>query len=94
MKILITVPAYNEALNIAPLIKNVFENVPQECETLVIDDNSPDGTAKIVEGLVPDYSGRLRLLNRPEKQRRLYPVLSVRRLLRKIPGFQELVKLR
>jgi dolichol-phosphate mannosyltransferase len=34
---------------------------------LVIDDNSPDGTARIVEKYIPDYSSRLRLLNRPEK---------------------------
>jgi dolichol-phosphate mannosyltransferase len=54
--------------NIEPFIKSVFENVPRETEILVIDDNSPDGTAKIVEALIPGYAPRLHLLNRPEKQ--------------------------
>jgi dolichol-phosphate mannosyltransferase len=68
MKILITVPTFNEALNIEPFIKTVFAQVPRETEILVIDDNSPDGTAKIVEALIPGYPQRLYLLNRPEKQ--------------------------
>jgi dolichol-phosphate mannosyltransferase len=68
MKILIAIPTYNEALNIEPLIKTVFEYIPPDGEILVIDDNSPDGTAKIVERLIPDYPLRLFILNRPEKQ--------------------------
>ncbi|GHV82371.1 hypothetical protein AGMMS49991_09290 [Spirochaetia bacterium] len=68
MKILITVPTYNEAQNIEPLIKAIFEHIPEEAEVLVIDDNSPDGTANLVEQLIPGYPGRLHLLNRPEKQ--------------------------
>jgi dolichol-phosphate mannosyltransferase len=68
MKILAAIPTYNEALNIEPLIKAVFENIPHESEILVIDDNSPDGTAKIVESLIPGYPQRLHILNRPEKQ--------------------------
>ncbi|MDR3145469.1 MAG: polyprenol monophosphomannose synthase, partial [Treponema sp.] len=67
-RVLIAVPTYNEALNIEGLIKTVFEKAPQECEILVSDDNSPDGTAGIVEGLIPHYPQRLHLLNRPEKQ--------------------------
>ena len=68
MKVMIAVPTYNEALNIETFIKAVFEYLPLEGGILVIDDNSPDGTAKIVEGLIPDYPGRLDLLSRPEKQ--------------------------
>jgi dolichol-phosphate mannosyltransferase len=68
MKTMVAIPTYNEALNIAPLIKAVFENVPEETEILVIDDHSPDGTAKIVADLIPYYPRRLHLLNRPEKQ--------------------------
>jgi dolichol-phosphate mannosyltransferase len=68
MKILVTVPTYNEALNIEPLIRTVFENLPRESEILVIDDNSPDGTAGIVEALIPGYPQRLHILKGPEKQ--------------------------
>jgi dolichol-phosphate mannosyltransferase len=68
VKILVAIPTYNEALNIEPFIKAVFENIPPEGEILVIDDNSPDGTAKIVENLIHDYPRRLHILNRPEKQ--------------------------
>ena len=68
VKILVAIPTYNEALNIEPFIKAVFEHIPPEGEVLVIDDNSPDGTAKIVESLIPGYPRRLHLLNRPEKQ--------------------------
>lgn len=35
---------------------------------LIVDDNSPDGTATTVEGLIPEFQGRLFILNRPGKQ--------------------------
>jgi dolichol-phosphate mannosyltransferase len=68
MKLLVTIPTYNEVLNIQPLIKAVFAVIPRDAEVLVIDDNSPDKTAELVESLFQDYPGRLRLLNRPGKQ--------------------------
>ena len=68
MKLLITVPTYNEAPNIELFIKTVFAKAPQEAEVLVIDDNSPDGTARLVEALAVQYPERLHILNRPEKQ--------------------------
>ena len=67
-KLLICIPTYNEAQNIEPLLNAVFAIVSPETEILVVDDNSPDGTAKIVEGLIPSYPNRLHLLNRPSKQ--------------------------
>lgn len=68
MKLLIIIPTYNEAENIKALIKAVFVVVPPETDVLVVDDNSPDGTAKIVEQLAADYRERLYILNRSEKQ--------------------------
>jgi dolichol-phosphate mannosyltransferase len=68
MNLLITVPTYNEAQNIGPFIKAVFENIPSQAEILVVDDNSPDGTAKIVEKIISRGQNRLHILNRPEKQ--------------------------
>jgi len=74
MKLLIAVPTYNEIENIELLIKSVLENVQQlqgrevNTEILVIDDNSPDGTANVVERLTEQYPDRLHLLKRPGKQ--------------------------
>jgi len=65
--LLIVIPTYNEKENIAPLISEIFTTVPQ-AHILVVDDNSPDGTAAIVERLVEQYPDRLHLLKRPGKQ--------------------------
>ncbi|MDR0639220.1 MAG: glycosyltransferase family 2 protein [Spirochaetaceae bacterium] len=67
-RLLVCVPTYNEAENIGPFIDTVFENIPPEAHILVIDDNSHDGTARIVEKSAEKYSQRLHLLNRPGKQ--------------------------
>ena len=50
MKIVACVTTYNEAGNIAELIKEI-RALPLPIEVLVIDDNSPDGTFRIVEEL-------------------------------------------
>ena len=53
MKIVIVIPTYNEASNIGRLIDVVgeeFKKMPQHnFHVLVVDDSSPDGTAKVVE---------------------------------------------
>lgn len=68
MKLLIIIPTYNEIDNIEKLIKTVFEFIPGDSGILVVDDNSPDGTAKAVEKMINDYPERLFILNRPGKQ--------------------------
>lgn len=50
----IIVPTYNESSNIAELIAKVFSNV-KDVHLLVVDDDSPDGTAEIVEKLKASY---------------------------------------
>jgi dolichol-phosphate mannosyltransferase len=52
-KILVIIPTYNEANNILKIIPEVFKNNTPENEfnILVVDDNSPDGTARLVESL-------------------------------------------
>ncbi|MEM1825340.1 MAG: polyprenol monophosphomannose synthase [Desulfurococcaceae archaeon] len=47
----IVIPTYNEKDNIIPLIKSIFEtlsNIGLKHYVIVVDDNSPDGTANIV----------------------------------------------
>lgn len=52
-KILVIIPTYNESDNILKIIPEVLKNSSPEYEynVLVVDDNSPDGTAALVEGL-------------------------------------------
>ncbi|MEV0092731.1 polyprenol monophosphomannose synthase [Streptomyces sp. NPDC050738] len=50
-KALVIIPTYNEAENIKPIVARVRAAVP-DAEVLVADDNSPDGTGKIVDEIV------------------------------------------
>ncbi|MDB6019285.1 MAG: dolichyl-phosphate beta-D-mannosyltransferase [Pedosphaera sp.] len=65
-KRIVLVPTYNESENIERLIKKVF-SLPVPFELLIIDDNSPDGTAQIVKNLMPTFPGQLHLLERAGK---------------------------
>jgi dolichol-phosphate mannosyltransferase len=47
-KISIILPTYNEYDNIVTLIERTIKAIPDEKEILVIDDDSPDGTAELV----------------------------------------------
>lgn len=54
MKVVIIVPTYNERENIGPLIEALhrqFATIPHDMHILVVDDNSPDGTADEVRNL-------------------------------------------
>lgn len=64
-QILVSLATYNEAGNIAALIAEIHQYVPQ-AHVLVIDDNSPDGTGKIVDDLGAKDS-RIHCLHRPGK---------------------------
>ena len=50
-QISIIIPTYNESQNIINILKSIKENLPKNilAQTIVVDDNSPDGTGKIVE---------------------------------------------
>lgn len=68
MKSLVIIPTYNEKENIANIIHAVFAK-DYGVHILVVDDNSPDGTAQIVRQLQADqYGDKLHLLSRPGKQ--------------------------
>jgi len=47
----IIIPTYNESKNILQILKSIGENLPLNfsAQAIVVDDNSPDGTGKIVE---------------------------------------------
>ncbi|MBK8984285.1 MAG: polyprenol monophosphomannose synthase [Ignavibacteria bacterium] len=65
-RILVIIPTFNEADNILKIIPLILENTDAENEfnILVVDDNSPDGTAKLVEDLKNE---KVRILKREKK---------------------------
>jgi len=65
-KNLIIIPTYNEKENIEKLIRKIF-SLKTFFEILVIDDDSPDGTAHIVKNLHSEFPNRLYLLERAGK---------------------------
>ncbi|MDD5430720.1 MAG: polyprenol monophosphomannose synthase [Candidatus Pacebacteria bacterium] len=64
-KNLVIIPTYNEKENIGALVEKIFELVP-ETGVMIVDDNSPDGTAGIVENLKQKFPG-LSLIKRAGK---------------------------
>lgn len=65
-KSLIIIPTYNELDNIQKLIPDLFDLYPANVELLIVDDNSPDGTAEYVEKMM-QLESRLHILKRPRK---------------------------
>lgn len=70
MKVVVVIPTYNEADNIKkliPAVLDVFAKIPRhECHILVVDGNSPDGTAGIVQEIAQENE-RVHLLLEKEK---------------------------
>lgn len=64
---LIVIPTYNEIENIEAIIRAVFAQ-NEGFHILIVDDNSPDGTAKKVQELQGEYPNRLFLEIRTEKK--------------------------
>lgn len=67
---LVIIPTYNEKENIALIIDTVL-GLPKDFDLLIVDDNSPDGTAEIVKNLQSNYNtgidARLHLIGRKGK---------------------------
>lgn len=65
-KVIVMIPTYNEAENINFLLDEILTVAP-DVEVVVVDDNSPDGTWKIVQDRVDN---RIHLLHRTEDRGR------------------------
>lgn len=65
--ILVVIPTYNEIENIEAIIRATIKAVP-EIDILIVDDNSPDHTAKKVKELQNEFVDQLHLLEREGKQ--------------------------
>ena len=62
----VIIPTYKEKENIENIIRVVFK-LPEPFDILIIDDNSPDGTADIVKTLMTEFPDRLFMIQREGK---------------------------
>lgn len=63
---IVIIPTYNEKENAEAIVRKVMSLSPA-FDVLIVDDNSPDGTAQIIQSLQKEFSERLHLLQRSEK---------------------------
>ena len=63
---IILIPTYNEKENIEAIVRKIL-SLEKDFHILIIDDNSPDGTASIVKSLMKEYQGRLHIEERKGK---------------------------
>ena len=56
----IIIPTYNESENILRLISEIEKNLPTSefTEIVIVDDNSPDGTGKLVENYINQQNNK------------------------------------
>lgn len=66
MKTVVVIPTYDEKDNVAPMAEALFA-VDPSLEILFVDDNSPDGTGDVIEGLIKNDS-RIHCLHREKKE--------------------------
>lgn len=65
-KKIVVIPTYNEILNIKNIIEAVIK-LPEGFDVLVVDDDSPDGTAAVVTTMAKEFTDRVFLEKRTEK---------------------------
>jgi len=70
----VIIPTYNESQNILMMLDSVAQNLPSgiDSEIIVVDDNSPDGTGKIVKDYAKNFEKRkghsIKIIHRPVKR--------------------------
>jgi len=63
---IVIIPTYNEKENIEKIIRKVF-SLEKDFNILIVEDNSPDGTAAIVKKLMKEFPGKLFIEERKGK---------------------------
>lgn len=66
MKALVVIPTYNEKDNLPRIVPEVLAQ-DERISILIVDDNSPDGTGQLADGMAAENS-RIHVLHRPGKQ--------------------------
>jgi dolichol-phosphate mannosyltransferase len=61
-QVLVVVPTYNERENLPPLVEQLMLHA--NVRVLVVDDQSPDGTGAVADGLANTHAGRVDVLHR------------------------------
>ncbi len=67
MKTITVIPTYNEVENIPELTGQLWALDVPDISILIVDDNSPDGTADVAESIAAENPGKLHVLRRPGK---------------------------
>ena len=64
-RVLVVLPTYNERENIAAIVPQILTQA-KEIDILIVDDNSPDGTGQIADGMAANNQ-RINVLHREKK---------------------------
>ena len=67
MKPIVVIPTYNERENVEAMAAAVLAHLPPEGMLLFLDDNSPDGTGEIIDGLCAG-APRIAVMHREKKE--------------------------
>ena len=67
MKPIVVIPTYNEKENVKAMAEAVLHVLPPEGMLLFLDDNSPDGTGEIIDGLCAGEP-RIAVMHRQKKE--------------------------
>jgi dolichol-phosphate mannosyltransferase len=67
MNTIIIIPTYNESENVVKMARAIIA-LEQDLAILFVDDNSPDGTAQLIQGLMGEFPKNIFLVSRNEKQ--------------------------
>lgn len=66
-RILVVIPTYDERENLPRIVPPVLA-VDERIDILVVDDNSPDGTGAVADGLAEELAPRVHVLHREGKE--------------------------
>jgi len=67
MSLAVIIPTYNEKDNLPKIVTHVLTLPIENLRVLIIDDNSPDGTGKIADGLALQFKGKVEVIHRNGK---------------------------
>lgn len=68
MRAVVMLPTYNERENIELIVPAILKQ-GKNLKIVIVDDNSPDGTGKVVDGLAKKYRNKIHVIHRKEKGR-------------------------